>query len=99
MKLPKAYNPSEYEADIYALWEKKGASKPEGIGHRAEGKDYFSIVMPPPNANANLHIGFGLTIAVEDTIVRYHRMQGKATLFVPGADHAGFETQVVYEKS
>src|SRR5581483_2276478 len=94
MKLPKAYNPSEYEADIYALWEKKGAFLPQNRG----GDDYFSIVMPPPNANADLHIGFGLTIAVEDTVVRYQRMQGKATLFVPGADHAGFETWVVYEK-
>ncbi|HLG90792.1 MAG TPA: valine--tRNA ligase [Candidatus Saccharimonadales bacterium] len=94
MKLPKAYNPSEYEADIYALWEKKGAFLPKEQGDN----DYFSIVMPPPNANADLHIGFGLTIAIEDTLVRYHRMQGKSTLFVPGADHAGFETQVVYEK-
>lgn len=92
MKLPKAYNPAEYEAAIYSLWENKGAFQPKGEG------DYFSIVMPPPNANANLHIGFGLTIAIEDTIVRYQRMQGKPTLFVPGADHAGFETQVVYEK-
>lgn len=94
MKLPKAYNPAEYEADIYALWEKKGAFLPADRGR----SDYFSIVMPPPNANADLHIGFGLTIAVEDTLVRYHRMQGKSTLFVPGADHAGFETQVVFEK-
>lgn len=94
MRLPKAYNPAEYEADIYALWEKKGAFQPVERGN----KDYFSIVMPPPNANADLHIGFGLTIAIEDTIVRYQRMQGKPTLFVPGADHAGFETQVVYEK-
>lgn len=94
MRLPKAYNPAEYEADIYALWEKKGAFLPAEQGN----DDYFSIVMPPPNANADLHIGFGLTIAVEDTLVRYHRMQGKPTLFVPGADHAGFETWVVYEK-
>lgn len=94
MKLPKAYEPSQYEADIYALWEKRGAFLPVGRG----SDDYFSIIMPPPNANADLHIGFGLTIAIEDTLVRYHRMQGKATLFVPGADHAGFETQVVYEK-
>lgn len=94
MRLPKAYNPAEYEADIYALWERAGAFEPKNRG----SDDYFSVVMPPPNANANLHIGFGLTIAIEDTIVRYQRMQGKATLFVPGADHAGFETQVVYEK-
>lgn len=94
MKLPKAYNPAEYEADIYALWEKKGAFTPKEQGNG----NYFSIVMPPPNANADLHIGFGLTIAIEDTIVRYQRMKGKPTLFIPGADHAGFETQVVYEK-
>src|SRR3990167_3110055 len=101
MKLPKAYNPTEYEADIYALWEKKGAFQPKSRQQTADSRqaeEYFSIVMPPPNANADLHIGFGLTIAIEDTLVRYHRMQGRSTLFVPGADHAGFETQVVYEK-
>ncbi len=94
MKLPKAYNPAEYEADIYALWEKEGAFLPVNRG----GDGYFSMVMPPPNANGNLHIGQGLTIGIEDTVVRYQRMQGKSTLYVPGADHAGFETQVVFEK-
>jgi len=94
MKLPKAYEPNKYEADIYDLWEQNQAFIPVDRG----GEGYFSIVMPPPNANANLHIGFGLTLAIEDTIVRYNRMQGKPTLFVPGADHAGFETWVVYEK-
>ncbi|MBI4033790.1 valine--tRNA ligase [Candidatus Saccharibacteria bacterium] len=101
MRLPKAYNPAEHEADIYALWEKRGAFQPESRRQtvdNGQAGDYFSIVMPPPNANANLHIGFGLTIAIEDTVVRYQRMQGKSTLFIPGADHAGFETQVVYEK-
>ncbi len=94
MKLPKAYEPNQYEADIYNLWEQNEAFKPVARG----GEGYFSIVMPPPNANANLHIGFGLTVAIEDTVVRYQRMKGKSTLFVPGADHAGFETWVVYEK-
>jgi len=55
-------------------------------------------VVPPPNANGNLHLGHGLTLALEDIAVRYHRMQGKQALLLPGADHAGFETQVVYEK-
>lgn len=92
MKLPKTYEPGLYEADIYALWEKSGTFKPSG-----KGKPY-SIVMPPPNANGNLHIGYELTAVVEDIPVRYHRLRGYNTLLLPGADHAGFETQVVYEK-
>jgi valyl-tRNA synthetase len=94
MKISKAYEPSEYEENIYALWEKSAAFEPKNRG----GKGSYSIVMPPPNANANLHIGYELTIALEDIAVRYHRMKGEASLLLPGADHAGFETQVVYEK-
>ena len=59
----------------------------------------YSIVMPPPNANGNLHIGHGLTIALEDSLARFNRMTGKNTWYVPGADHAGFETWVVYERA
>ncbi len=92
MKLPKAYSPSDYETDIYALWEKSDAFKPSGTG------EPFSIVMPPPNANAGLHIGHVLGFGIQDTLVRYNRMKGKNTVWLPGADHAGFETQVVYEK-
>lgn len=94
MNLAKAYEPGQYEDDIYALWEKNGAFQPVSRGD----KQSYTIVMPPPNANANLHIGYGLTIALEDTAARYHRMKGQATLLLPGADHAGFETQSVYEK-
>jgi valyl-tRNA synthetase len=94
MRLPKAYNPAEYEADIYALWERGDVFKPENRG----GEGYFSMVLPPPNANANLHIGYGLTVAVHDILARYHRMRGRAVLIIPGADHAGFETWAVYEK-
>jgi valyl-tRNA synthetase len=94
MKLPKVYEPKEYESDIYTLWEKANAFVPK---HRGS-KESFSIVMPPPNANANLHIGYELTAALEDIAARYHRLKGEATLLLPGADHAGFETQVVYEK-
>ena len=61
--------------------------------------DTYSIVMPPPNANGNLHIGHGLTIALEDSLARYYRLKGKSSWYIPGADHAGFETWVVYEKS
>ena len=92
MNLPKTYEPKDYEADIYALWEKSGAFAPTGKG------ESYSIVMPPPNANANLHIGYELTVALEDIPARYHRMKGDTTLLLPGADHAGFETQSVYEK-
>ena len=62
--------------------------------------DYtYSIVMPPPNANGNLHIGHGLTIAIEDSLTRYYRLKGKSAWYIPGADHAGFETWVVYERN
>ena len=102
MRLPKAYEPKKYESGIYALWEKSGAFAPKEHPSTALGaggaKDVYSLVAPPPNANADLHIGYALTMAIEDALVRYHRMTGKSTLFVPGADHAGFETWVVYEK-
>ncbi len=93
MKLAKSYSPNEYEATIYAMWESAGAFKPRG-----EGEPY-SVVMPPPNANGNLHIGHALTISLEDILARYHRMRGRDVAYIPGADHAGFETWVVYEKS
>lgn len=92
MKLPKVYEPQQYEKDIYALWEKSNSFAPSDKG------DPYSIVIPPPNANGNLHIGHALTLGLEDIAVRYHRLKGDSTLLLPGADHAGFETQVVYEK-
>lgn len=94
MRLAKTYEPKEYEEDIYALWEKTRAFLPLSRG----SKGTFSIVIPPPNANGDLHLGHGLTLALEDIVIRYHRMKGEKTLFLPGADHAGFETQVVYER-
>lgn len=93
VRLPKNYEPQEYEADIYKLWEESNAFRP-----RESSEETYCIVMPPPNANAGLHIGYALTNALEDISARYNRMQGRPTLLLPGADHAGFETQVVYEK-
>lgn len=93
MKLSKAYQPSEHEDKIYDLWLKADAFKPV-----KSQKGHYSIVMPPPNANGNLHIGYELTGVLEDIAVRYNRMKGNSALLLPGADHAGFETQVVYEK-
>lgn len=92
MKLAKVYSPQDFESDIYTLWETSGAFKPTGHG------EPYSIVMPPPNANGNLHIGHALMANLEDILIRYHRMQGRDTLYLPGADHAGFETWVVYER-
>lgn len=92
MKLPKVYEPDQYEPTIYALWETSGAFAPTGKG------EPFSVVMPPPNANGNLHIGHALDMNLKDIMVRYQRMQGKDVIYIPGADHAGFETWVVYEK-
>lgn len=90
MKLPKTYEPKAYEADIYALWEKTEVFKPSGNGSS------YSLVVPPPNANGDLHIGHALTMALEDIAVRYHRMKGDKVLFVPGADHAGFELSLIH---
>lgn len=92
MKLAKAYEPNQYEPTIYGLWETSGAFKPSGKG------EPYSIILPPPNANGNLHIGHALTVALQDILIRYHRMRGYDTEFIPGADHAGFETWVVYER-
>lgn len=94
MKFSKTYEPNQYEPDVYALWEKSGAFKPK----QDKDKDPYTIVMPPPNANGNLHIGHGLTIALQDILIRYHRMKGENAWYIPGADHAGFETWVVYER-
>lgn len=92
MKLPKVYEPNQYEPTIYALWEASGAFAPTGQG------EPFSVIMPPPNANGNLHIGHALDMNLKDILARYHRMKGRDVAYIPGADHAGFETWVVYEK-
>ncbi len=93
MKLAKTYDPKQYEPDIYAMWEKSGGFEPTGVGKP------FSIVMPPPNANGNLHLGHALGNAIQDVLIRYNRMCGHDTVYIPGADHAGFETWVVYERT
>ena len=112
MKFASSYEPGEYESDIYAAWEYAGIFNPttptkpidddgDGVDDREEGnkkRNTYSIVMPPPNANGNLHIGHGLTVALEDSLTRYYRLRGDSAWYVPGADHAGFETWVVYEK-
>jgi valyl-tRNA synthetase len=91
--MEKAYNPQAVEAAIYKLWENGGYFAPSIDNN----KDPFSVLLPPPNANSDLHLGHAMYV-IEDIMIRYHRMKGDPTLWLPGADHAGFETQFVYEK-
>src|ERR1035437_7483294 len=100
-KLLKPYDPKETEQRIYKTWEAGGFFNPETCikkGYtKADAKPY-TIIMPPPNANGHLHAGHSLFITLEDIMTRYKRMRGFRTLWVPGADHAGFETQIIYEE-
>ncbi len=100
-KFLKPYDPAGAESRIYPMWEKSGYFNPDNLPGdllaSTEGKA-FTIVMPPPNANGNLHAGHALFVTLQDIITRFKRMQGYRALWIPGADHAGFETQVVYEK-
>lgn len=89
----KPYDHSQ-EKDIYTSWEKAGCFKPSAV----EKTESFCIIMPPPNANGSLHVGHAVGMTLEDLMSRYWRMKGKKVLWLPGADHAGFETQVVFEK-
>lgn len=91
--MDKVYDHKKVEEGIYEAWEKNGYFKPEV---NPEGAPY-SIILPPPNANAPLHFGHAMYV-IEDILIRYHRMRGMAALWLPGADHAGFETQFVFEK-
>jgi valyl-tRNA synthetase len=96
----KPYDPAEHEANIYKLWEESGYFNPDNLPalENGERSEPFTIVMPPPNANGSLHAGHALFVTVQDIMIRYQRMRGKKALWLPGADHAGFETQIVYEK-
>jgi len=83
------------EKEIYALWEKRCLFNPDSFPSK---KKPFSIIMPPPNANDPLHVGHARFVTISDILIRYFRMKGYKTLWVPGADHAGIETQFVFEK-
>lgn len=88
-----AFNPNEWETSLYTFWEKKGYFN----AHINSEKEPFVIILPPPNANADLHVGHAMYV-YEDIMIRYNKLKGKEVLWLPGADHAGFETQFVYEK-
>ena len=92
--MDKVYDHRQTENKWYSLWEKKEFFAPKVDGK----KKPYTIIMPPPNANGELHIGHATFIAVEDILIRFHRMRGRPALWLPGADHAGILTQVVYER-
>ncbi len=91
--MDKIYKHQDIEKKWYEFWEKGGYFTPK----IDKSKKPYTIILPPPNANADLHLGHAMML-IEDVLIRYHRMKGDATLWLPGADHAGFETQYVFEK-
>src|ERR1700761_8369677 len=96
-KFKKPYNATETEPRIYEAWEESGYFNPDNLPEgllEGNGKP-FPIVMPPPNANGDLHAGHALFVTLQDLFIRFRRMRGYKALWIPGADHAGFETQVV----
>lgn len=97
MELPPQYDSKKVEDKIYKLWEESGFFNPDKLPNAKKRKP-FTIIMPPTNANGNLHAGHALVMTIEDIMTRYKRMKGFKALWLPGLDHAGFETQVVYEK-
>ncbi|CAH2313907.1 valine--tRNA ligase, mitochondrial isoform X1 [Pelobates cultripes] len=98
--LPPSYSPSYVEAAWYSWWVKQGFFKPEfqrKIPHATP--EIFSLCIPPPNVTGSLHLGHALTVAIEDSLVRWKRMLGQKVLWVPGSDHAGIATQAIVEKT
>ena len=93
-EIPRAYEPQSVEKRIYDFWSEGGYFTPEIDRDR----EPFTVIMPPPNVTGELHMGHALTIALEDLMVRWHRMKGEPTLYLPGSDHAGIATQVVVER-
>jgi valyl-tRNA synthetase len=95
-KFLKPYNPQETEPRIYKLWEESGYFNPDNLPERH--KEAYTIIMPPPNVTGILHMGHALMITLEDIMIRYQRMRGKRTLWLPGTDHAAIATQSKVEK-
>jgi valyl-tRNA synthetase len=95
VEMEKAFDPKGFEDRIYALWKDAGAFKP--LTENTGGSPYV-VVIPPPNVTGVLHLGHGLNNSLQDIVVRFHRMRGEPTLWVPGTDHAGIATQNVVER-
>ena len=90
--MDKAYDPAAIEQEIYARWEQDGCFQPAGQG------EPYCIMIPPPNVTGTLHMGHAFQDTIMDALIRYHRMQGRDTLWQPGTDHAGIATQMVVER-
>ena len=94
-EIPRAYEPQSVEKRIYDFWSDGGYFTPE----IDRDKTPFTVIMPPPNVTGELHMGHALFLALEDLMVRWHRMKGEPALYLPGSDHAGIATQVVVERA
>ncbi len=100
-ELPKAYDFKSTESRVYAMWEAGGFFKPHNDPNKADfdpNVKPFVISIPPPNVTGELHLGHAMFVSVEDLMIRYHRMKGYSTLWVPGTDHAGIATQLMVER-
>ncbi len=101
-ELPKAYDFKSTEPRIYAMWEKGGYFEPHNDPNEPDfdpNVKPFVISIPPPNVTGELHLGHAMFVSMEDLMIRYHRMKGYSTLWVPGSDHAGIATQLQVEKA
>ena len=98
LELAKAFNPADFEDRVYKFWQDHNAFAPEG-STGGGGKPPFVIVIPPPNVTGVLHMGHGLNNSLHDVLIRYQRMNGRPTLWIPGTDHAGIATQNVVDRS
>ncbi|MFH1078348.1 MAG: valine--tRNA ligase [Patescibacteria group bacterium] len=99
--LPKAYDAASVEAEIFQGWESSGAFDPdrlEGLDPRFKDAEPYCITLPPPNRTGTLHLGHAVMLAIEDLLIRFHRMSGKKAYWVPGTDHAAIATQVKVEE-
>ena len=96
MELPKVYQPKKVEDKIYHLWQKSGFFNPDKLPSRY--KKPYTIVIPPPNITGSLHMGHALNATIQDILIRWRRLQGRKTLWLPGTDHAGIATQNVVER-
>ncbi len=96
--LDKTFDFKAVETDLYDRWEASGAFSPDGVLARNPEAEPFTIVIPPPNVTGALHIGHALNNTLQDVLIRFERMRGKAALWVPGADHAGIATQMMVER-
>tara|TARA_R110002012_G_scaffold199129_3_gene368087 strand:+ start:6538 stop:9513 length:2976 start_codon:yes stop_codon:yes gene_type:complete len=98
LMLDKTFDPKAAEPRLYEAWEKSGLFAPRAAKATDGADDAYSIVIPPPNVTGSLHVGHALNNTLQDILARYHRMKGKAVLWLPGTDHAGIATQMVVER-